>query len=347
MKNPAIRKVFALSAALFALWAAVRYALPLLLPFLLGLALALAAEPLVSLCARRFHLPRLAATALGVTATVVMALTLLALLISLLLRELSQLSGVLPEMAEAARRGLISLEDFLLRLVRRAPDGLQTLLTRWVLSIFHDTSRWTDAFVQYLPGIASSILSRIPNGALLFFTMIVSAYMISARLPSLRKGVSQRIPQSWRDRLIPTMEKLRHCLGRWLAAQGRLCGICFGILCLGLLLLGIPHAPLWALLIAFVDALPVLGSGTVLVPWALICFLQGSNGQALGLLVIYICATTSRSVLEPKMLGKQLGLDPLLTLVALYAGFRIWGVLGMIFAPMLAVVGAELVKSQP
>lgn len=346
MQNPTVKKLFSLLLVLFAVWAGLRYALPVVLPFLLGLGIALAAEPLVRLCTRRFRLPRMVGSALGVTAAIIMVLTLLTLLFSALIRELGRLAGILPEMAEAVRLGLVSLEDFLLRLARSAPDGLQRVLTRWVLSIFHDTSRWTDAAVEYLPGIATSILSGIPNGALMFFTMIISAYMISARLPSLKAAISRRLPKSWQERVIPTARKVRHCLGRWLAAQARLCGVTFAILCVGLLLLRVPYAPLWAMVIAFVDALPVLGSGTVLVPWALICFLQGSNAQALGLLVIYICATTSRSVLEPKMLGKQLGLDPLLTLVALYAGFRIWGVLGMIFAPMLAVISAEVVKSQ-
>lgn len=346
MQNPTAKKLFTLAAVLLAVWAGLRYALPLVLPFLLGLGIALAAEPMVRFCIRRFRLPRIAGTALSVTVAIIMVLTLMTLLFSALIRELGRLAGVLPEMTDAARQGLISLEDFLLRLARSAPDGLQGLLTRWVLSIFHDTSRWSDAMVEHLPGIATSILGRIPNSALMLFTMVISSYMISARLPSLRKMLTQRIPKSWKERVIPPVKKLRHCLGRWVAAQARLCGVSFSIMCVGLLLLRIPHAPLWALIIALVDALPVLGSGTVLVPWALICFLQGSDTRAIGLLAVYILVTTSRSVLEPKMLGKQLGLDPLVTLVALYAGFRIWGVLGMIFAPMLAVVSTELVKSQ-
>ena len=344
MENLTVKKYFFLALAFFGLWAAVRYALPLVLPFVLGLGIALAAEPLVKLCRRR--LPRWACAALGVTATLVMVLTLLTLLLSVLIRELGQLAGVLPDMAQTARQGLTSLEDFLLSVAHRAPEGLQGMLQRWVLSIFHDSGRWSDAMVEHLPGIATSLLGRIPNGALMLFTMVISSYMISARLPQLRASLSRRIPQSWKDKVLPTLRKLRHCLGRYLAAQARLCAISFAIMCLGLLLLGIPYAPLWALAIALIDALPVLGSGTVLVPWALICFLQDNSPQALGLLIIYALVTVARSVLEPRLLGKQLGLDPLLTLIAMYAGFRLWGVLGMILSPMVAVLTTELVKRQ-
>lgn len=344
MENPAVKKYFYLALALLGLWAGVRYALPLIFPFALGLGIALGAEPLVTLCQRRF--PRWVGSALGVTATLILALCALTLLLSTALRELGQLAGALPDMAQTARQGLTSLEDFLLSLARRAPEGLQGVLQRWVLSLFHDSGRWSDAMAEHLPGIASSLLGRIPNSALTLFTVVISSYMLSARLPQLRKALRDRIPQSWQDRVLPTLRKLRHCLGRYLAAQARLCAISFAIMCLGLLVLGIPYAPVWALAIALIDALPVLGSGTVLVPWALICFLQDNSPQALGLLVIYILVTVARSVLEPRLLGKQLGLDPLLTLVAMYAGFRLWGVLGMVFSPMVAALTGELVKSQ-
>lgn len=344
MENPAVKKYFHLALALLGLWACVRYALPLVLPFGLGLGIALAAEPLVKLCQRR--LPRWVGSALGVTAALIMVLTLLTLLLSALLRELGRLAGVLPDMAHTARQGLTSLENFLLSVAHRAPEGLQGVLQRWVLSIFHDSSRWSDAMVEHLPGIATSLLGRIPNSALALFTMVISSYMISARLPQLRAALSRRIPKSWQDKVLPALGKLRHCLGRYLAAQARLCAISFAIMCLGLVVLRISYAPVWALAIALIDALPVLGSGTVLVPWAVICLIQGSNAQALGLLAIYVLVTVARSVLEPRLLGKQLGLDPLLTLVAMYAGFRLWGVLGMVFSPMVAVLTGELVKSQ-
>ncbi len=346
MQNPVVKKLFCLALVFLGVWAGLRYALPLMLPFLLGLGIALAAEPLVGLCTRRLRMPRIAATALAVTATLIMVLTLLTLLLSALLRQLGQLAGVLPEMAQAVQHGLISLEDSLLSLARRAPEGMQRMVTQWVLNIFHNSSQWSDALLSHLPGIASSILGRIPNGALMLFTMVISAYMISARLPDLRGLLSRRVPESWREKVLPTLGKLRHCLGRWLAAQARLSAMSFAVMALGLLLLRVPYAPVWALGIAVVDALPVLGSGTVLIPWALVCFLQGSSARAVGLLAVYILVTAARSVLEPKWLGRELGLDPLLTLAAMYAGFRLWGVLGMILSPMVAVISTELVKSQ-
>ena len=93
---------------------------------------------------------------------------------------------------------------------------------------------------------------------------------------------------------------------------------------------------------ALVDAFPILGTGAILVPWSILSFLQGDTLPAFGLLGLYAAAALVRSILEPRFLGKHLGLDPLVTLMALYAGYRLWGILGMILAPMLAVAATQL-----
>lgn len=115
----------------------------------------------------------------------------------------------------------------------------------------------------------------------------------------------------------------------------------------GLILLRVPYSALWSLVIALVDAIPMLGTGTILVPWAGFCLLEHHTARALGLLGLYLAATLTRSTLEPRLVGRQLGLDPLLTLAALYAGFRLWGVGGMLLAPILTVTAVQLCELRP
>lgn len=93
------------------------------------------------------------------------------------------------------------------------------------------------------------------------------------------------------------------------------------------------------------DAVPVLGTGTVLVPWSLIRFLQGDAVQGAGLLVIFALAWLLRSVLEPRIVGRSLGLDPLISLAAFYVGFQVWGIPGMILAPMAAALIKSLIDN--
>ena len=98
---------------------------------------------------------------------------------------------------------------------------------------------------------------------------------------------------------------------------------------------------------ALVDAVPMLGTGIVLIPWSLISFLQQDIPRAIGMLGIFISATLVRSVLEPRLVGKQLGLDPLATLIALYLGYRLLGLPGLIAAPLLAVAAVQLMGTSP
>ena len=119
------------------------------------------------------------------------------------------------------------------------------------------------------------------------------------------------------------------------------------ILFLGLVVLRIPYALPWAAGICLVDAFPILGTGTVLLPWGLVCLLQGDTARAIGLISLYVAVSLTRSMLEPKFLSRHLGLDPLVTLIALYAGFRLWGIGGMILAPILTVVTIQIVSERP
>ena len=156
-------------------------------------------------------------------------------------------------------------------------------------------------------------------------------------LPKIKSWLKKRLPEEKLKPAADALKRMKNAVGGWLTAQLKLMGVTFTILTLGFVVLRIAYAPLWALVVALVDALPVLGTGTVLVPWAVICFLQGEGARAIGLLGVYAVVTLSRSMLEPKLVGRHLGLDPLVTLMALYVGYKLWGVGGMIFAPLLAV----------
>ena len=130
--------------------------------------------------------------------------------------------------------------------------------------------------------------------------------------------------------------RLKNALGAWLSAQLRLAGVTLLILLAGFVILRIPNAPLWAAGICLVDAFPVLGTGTVLLPWAAVSLLQQQTLRAVGLVCLWGVSAITRTVLEPRVVGRHLGLDPLLTLVAMYTGFCFWGIGGMLLTPILA-----------
>ena len=342
------RKTIFTTLAVFVLtWLTMKYLLPLLFPFLLGALLALAAEPMVGFLCRRLHMPRVVSTAISVSMAFCFLALLLLMLCAFALRQLKNLAGILPDLETAARTGLALVQTRLLDLAARAPKGIRPLLEDNVRTLLADSGNLLGKLTAWLLGLAGSILAHVPDSALGLGTAILSAFLISAKLPQIRKWLLRRIPRQQLRSALESARRMRKVLGRWLLAQGKLMSITFAIVAAGLTLLRIPSGMLWAVLVALVDALPILGTGTVLVPWSVVCFLQGDTPRALGILGIYITAALIRSMLEPKLLGKHLGLDPLVTLIALYIGYRLWGVGGMILAPLLTVAAIQLRQDIP
>ena len=338
------RRTSAVALTFVAVWLCLRYLFPLFLPFLLGLAISLAAEPFAIFLQRRLHWRRGCAAAGAVTAFLLVTGAALWLAGAVAVERAMHLAGSLDGAAEQLSAGVETLRVWAVSLAARAPGALAQPLKASVEELFSDGStllhRGTDAAL----GLAGQAAQRLPGSLVTLGTAVLSAYMISARLPRLLARFTA-LPL-WQKRLRPALLRLKGTLKCWLRAQLRLSAVTFGIVLGGFLLLGVQHKLALAALTAAVDAVPLLGSGTVLLPWALVSFLSGAPVRAVGLLGIYATALLTRSSLEPRLLGRQLGLDPLAALMALYAGFRLWGFGGMILAPILTVTAKELCRKE-
>ena len=345
--RPFAKKVFTLLVIIITLRLTVRYLLPLAFPFLLGTGLALAAEPGVRLLSRRFSLPRGAAAGIGVTLAFA-AITLLVLaILGLILRELKYLTGVLPNLEDTARSGIALLQNWLLDRTASLPQSIGGLLRQNITEFFSGGTALLNRGIRYVLGLAGNLLTQVPDSALTLGTAVISGYMISAKLPKLRQWFRDHLPLSKLKPFLDACKRVKTALAGWLLAQVKLSGVTLLLLAGGFLLLRIPNGLLWALVICLLDALPVLGTGAVLLPWALISFLQSDIPRAIGLAGLYASITLIRSTLEPKLVGRQLGLDPLVTLMALYTGYKLWGIGGMILAPLLTVTALQFLPGRP
>ena len=342
MQNNKAGKFLWFAAGILALWLGFRYLFPVLLPFLLGGVIALAAEPAVNFAAGKLRLSRPLASGLGVGMTLVLTAAILWLAGAAAVRELGNLARALPDMEATAEQGVTMLRDWALGLAERMPRFMRRFATGAAEQLLDPSTVLQGHLAESIPSAARAVLGRLPGSALGIGTGVLAGFMISVRLPRLRAWLGRCLPQVWYDRYLPALRRAGSSLKAWVKAQLKLSCLTYGIVATGLLLLKIPYGLLWALPVAVVDAVPVLGTGTVLLPWALISLLQGQRLRALGLLLTYGAALLCRTVLEPKMVGSHLGLDPLVTLLALYAGFRLWGIAGMVLCPMLtaAVMGA-------
>ena len=339
-----VRRILLFFAGILALWLGLKYLLPVAMPFLLGGLLALSAEPLVGFFQGKCRMRRGLAAGIGVSIALLMLALILLVLGALLVRQLGVLAQVVPDLEGGAEQGIAILEDRLLLLAEKAPGGIRPMLTQSVEGLFSDGAALMADVSSLVLNAAGGAVSRLPDGALGFGTWLLAGFMISARLPQLKNGIRNRLPPAWYETYRPMLKRMKKAVLGWLSAQLRLVGITFVILVVGFFALQISYGPVWAALVCLVDALPVLGTGTVLIPWSIVCFLQDDSLRAVGLLGIYAVVSLVRSVLEPRLVGKKLGLDPLITLTAMYMGYRLWGILGMLASPLLAVTLVQMLN---
>ena len=341
MENRGVIRKFGMIAGVFFLaWGAFRYFLPIVAPFLLGWFFASAAEPVTRIACERGRLGRGAAAGISVTLVLLFLAGAVWLLAAVCYRELTAMATGVPEYARLAEDRLSDFRNWALAAASRIPGGFGELLGRSLSGLFREGGMLLDRLTSGALSVAGSAAGKIPGGALMIGTAVLSSYMIAARYPELKERLfgNDRFRYRWE----PVLERLRRTVGLWLSAQLKLTAVTFGIAAAGFLLLRVEHWVIMALVTALVDAVPLLGTGTMLIPMALLGLLRGERVRAVGLLGLYVTAMLTRSALEPRLVGRELGLNPLVTLMALYAGFQIWGVPGMILSPILAVTAVQL-----
>ena len=181
---------------------------------------------------------------------------------------------------------------------------------------------------------AGGLAGQLPAMALACSFALLSSFLILPDYEEIGAFLLRQLPrplagpvQASRDFLLAT---IRQVVGAYLM----ILAITFGEISLGLWLLRVDYYLVIGLAVAVLDILPVIGSGCVLVPWGLWCLLAGSPTLGAGILLLYAVVTGARAVLEPRIVGRRIGLSPLTTLVAMYAGMKLWGVGGLILAPM-------------
>ncbi len=339
MEKQKIRQVilpFVVISAL--LWLGLYFLGPVLLPFALGLLIAWSADPLVARLQKQLKFPRWLCAGISVTGIYLAVSLACFVLCRLLWKELASFVQALPELAASLSGPAQAMERRLLLLAGRFPDGIGKALENGISEFFRSGAGLTEKIYTGLFDFVTALLKKLPDVSLFFLTAVLSGFMLAAKLPRLRQLWKQKIPQKWQTRTEMLGTRLKATLGNWFKAQAKLMGLCALILTTGFLILGIAYPLLFGLVIALVDALPALGTGLILIPWAVVAYLQGNSFLGTGLLLLYGVAALLRTALEPRLLGKQMGLDPLLTLLSLYAGYRFLGLPGMILFPISAIM---------
>lgn len=327
--------------SIVAVWLILRYALPWLLPFIVALIIAHLIEPVVHHLTERYKFKRGYASALCTIILFTALLAITAFIIGRAVIELTAFIKDLPMLLKSVTKTLSAVGGRIDGYIKSAPPEIQDYLRLSIDGLTGKAAQLPAALTGSILKLLSGAAKLTPKLVLFFFTCALSVFFISCGYQQIITFFMRQFPKSKHRSMRDFKNDLLSTFGKWIKAEVMLAGITFAEMGAAFLFLRIDFAILLALLVAIVDLLPVLGSGAVLVPWALIALIGGNIRTGVALIVIFIVNIVVRSILEPKMIGSQIGLPAIATLFAMYVGFCSAGVLGMVLFP----IGMIMVKN--
>jgi sporulation integral membrane protein YtvI len=315
-----------------------------LLPIIIGFLLSSIIEPLIRTSERKLKIPRKLASFLVIILLLLTVGFLIFLLISKLSSEIASIYHAFPK--NFSERGFAekgfsdtyaNINDLLSRggiFYDALPNEVRTSLESIMVSLTQTVRQWIFTVAKGLVNTAVSI----PEAFIFTIVTILSTYFFSSDRENISLTIKEHLPESWMEKLKNVKDNLFSALIGYFRAEMIIMSITFSELLLGLSIIGVRYSLLLSITIAIIDIMPVLGTGSVLLPWAAYNLIIGNIRFAVSLLILYVIILIIRQIMEPKIVGQQIGLHPLITLSAMYAGLKIFGVVGMIFGPITILV---------
>lgn len=342
------KKVFLVNIAVLAVGVAatvltVKFLIGYLLPFVIGVVLAAAVKRPAAYLAKKSGLRA------GVwSAVLVIALYLICALLIALAAWQTAVQAV--KLADALPEYIVKLNGFgekaggwLASRCRRLPSEAETA----ILNAFDEAAnRAVSALGNFLTDTAAAAAGKLPSVLFSAVITVVASCYIALDSEHLVRFVKELLPERVCRRVVRVRDILRDNIFKYILGYVFLSLIAFAELFTGFLLLRIKYAAALAALTAFVDLLPVFGTGTVLVPWSAAAFISGNAPLAAGLLVLYAVISVVRYFAEPHIVGKRVGVDPLITLAAMVIGLRLGGIVGLLVFPIACVVIIQYYRRQ-
>lgn len=317
----------------------------LLLPFVLAFLVAWMVDPVVRFCQKKCKIPRKATSLVLILLGFVAVGALLWALVASAVGEISSLAANWDELVGKFQALLNDLGGFWNDLSAKLPASVNDTVNNF----FTELMNWLKtAIPDFLTGAldgVTSVASGVPAFAVAALAFIMGSYFISADYPRLRYTFDNKLPEGPRFFFLAVRRAFSAGFGGYFKAELILSIGVFFILLVGFLLIGQEYGLLLAFLLAVLDFIPILGSGTAMVPWAIVDLFTGKVGHAVELMVIWGVVALFRRLGEPKVLGQQTGLSPILSLVSVFVGMQVGGVFGMILGPVLCLVVINVCRS--
>lgn len=321
------------------LYITLKYALGWFLPFVVGFGIAFILKPLINFLTKKLKIKRKVVAGLTVLvfyATVGALVTLLLFKIGLEVKDLftklpslylNTIEPLIYELSAKVENILVNLDPALLDAIKQSLASIADSLGSIVSSVSSGAV-----------SLITSTVSVVPSFFIIVIFSIISSFFFAMDYEKITSFVIRQFSPKGKEIILNIKEYIVGTLFKIVKAYSILIFITFIELSIGLSILRIENAISIALLIACVDILPVLGTGGIVIPWIFIELFKGNTALAIGLTIIYVVITIIRNILEPKIVGEQIGLHPLIMLICMFVGVKFFGVLGLFVLPIIMII---------
>ncbi|MCR4923258.1 MAG: sporulation integral membrane protein YtvI [Lachnospiraceae bacterium] len=316
------------------------------LPFVIAAVIAMIANPLVKIMEKRLKLNRKAGTAVIIILVIALVIIVLYFLINWLINELLGFMETAPVLWENTSTTLKDAMNEFRGYMDRLPGPARSFADDFSSDLTGNITSWIQSFSK-VSGRVVEVENKMNFAQVFVGTImcIIASYFFVADKEYLLRLIDKYMPVKVRRRFDLVYGTMKNAVGVYFVAQFKIMAIVYAVLLIGMLILGVKYALFIALVIAMLDFLPFFGTGTAMIPWAIIKALQQDYKMAIGLLVLWAVSQAVRQIVQPKFVGDGMGLDPIPTLLVLYLGFKMGGAIGLIISIPIGMIVINLYKA--
>lgn len=315
------------------------------MPFVIGWFVAFIVHPVVEWLEKKFGIVK----KFGSAVTIIVVITIVAGLVFLagkkVFHELHILVTNLPQMYGDFEKGIKNITDTFSGVIAMLPQGLKEGGSAFAGDLSQTISNVVNRISEPTVDVAERMIRAVPSILIGVIVAVLAAYFIVTDREKLLEYFKKVIPEPIVKRVSLASYNLKYSVGGYFKAQFKIMLVIWAILIVGFMLIGIEFNVILSLFIAFLDFLPFFGTGTAFVPWITYEILTADYRMAICLLILYPITQIVHRVIEPKLLGDCVGLNPLLTLVLIYIGFKVGSIIGMIFAVPIGIIIINMYKA--
>lgn len=335
------KRILGFTLTLAILFLAIKFSV-FYMPFLVAFILALLIEPAIKALMKNFKWTRRVSSIFVMAIAIILILGVVLWGTTTLFNEANKLLQGSDEYFDKAKN---LLDNFIGDdgIIEKLPEEIKNSIKSSEADLIHTLSDWITNTLKKI----KDWVTTLPNLLMTVFFSLMALYFMCTDKIYMIDQMEHHLPDVWMKKIVSHLREITKSLGHYLKAEATLIVISFVISLIGLTIykfvgLNVPFPLLSAIGIAFIDALPILGSSTIMIPWAIIEAINGDIILGVAIIILLSIMAVVRNIIEPKLVSKHIGIHPVFTLIAMYTGYKLMGVMGMIIGPILLIILKEI-----